>query len=85
MKSLIVYLIFNFLFLFGNIYIYIYNSIIFKKIIDSLNKNKNYIKNIDLFIINLAKYSFNNISSYLNNKFMINKKKSKLKKKKIII
>ena len=79
MKPLIVYLIFNFLFLFTNIYIY--NSIIFKKIIDSLNKNRNYIKNIDIFIINLAKYSFNNISSYLNNKFMINKKKSKLKKK----
>ena len=79
MKPLIVYLIFNFLFLFANIYIY--NSIIFKKIIDSLNKNRNYIKNIDIFIINLAKYSFNNISSYLNNKFMINKKKSKLKKK----
>lgn len=81
MKSLIIYLIFNFFFLFVNIFIYIYNSIIFEKIIDSFNKNRNYIKNIDIFIINLAKYSYNNISSYLNNKFMINKKKSKLKKK----
>ena len=81
MKSLKVYLIFSFLFLFVNIFIYIYNLIIFDKIIDSLNKNRNYIKNIDKFIINLAKYSYNNISSYLNNKFMINKKKSNLKKK----
>ncbi len=68
---LIIYFIINLFFLIINIYIYLNIGLL----------NENYIKNIDQFIIKLAKKSFKNISFSFNKKFIISNYETKWKKK----
>lgn len=84
---LLIYFISSFLCLNVNIYLYIFKLILNEKNIKFLNRKNYNIKNIDKFIIHLAKKSFENISFYLNNKFIISKSKTELteSKKKIYL